>query len=41
MTFTKKIILTGSSGQIGQAFVDHLSISQNDYFVYALDKKKK
>ncbi len=40
MTFTKKIILTGSSGQIGQAFVNHLSNSKNDYYVYALDKKK-
>ena len=41
MTFKKKIILTGSSGQIGQAFVDHLSNSKNNYYVYALDKKKK
>ena len=39
MTF-KKIILTGSSGQIGQAFIDHLSNSKNKYYVYALDKNK-
>ena len=39
MRFTKKIILTGSAGQIGQAFLNHLSNSE-DNFVYALDKKK-
>ena len=40
MRFTKKIILTGSSGQIGQAFLEHLSNSKDDYYIYALDKKK-
>ena len=40
MRFTKNIIVTGSSGQIGQAFVRHLSESNESYFIYALDKKK-
>ena len=40
MVFTKNIIVTGSSGQIGQAFVKHLSKCSDDYFIYALDKKK-
>ena len=39
MRFTKKIILTGSAGQIGQVFLDHLSNSKDNY-IYALDKKK-
>ena len=39
MRFTKKIILTGSAGQIGQAFLNHLSNSEDNY-IYALDKKK-
>ncbi len=40
MEFEKNIIVTGSSGQIGQEFVKHLSKSSNGYFIYALDKKK-
>ena len=40
MPFTKNIIVTGSSGQIGQAFVRHLSQSSKNYFIYALDKNK-
>ena len=39
MEFKKNIIITGSSGQIGQAFVEHLSNSQSNYYIYALDKK--
>ena len=39
MPFTKNIIVTGSSGQIGQAFVRHLSQSNDGYYIYALDKK--
>ena len=39
MRFTKKIILTGSAGQIGQAFLNHLSNSEDNY-IYALDKNK-
>lgn len=40
MPFTKTIIVTGSSGQIGQAFVRHLSQSNDNYYIYALDKNK-
>ena len=40
MQFKKKVILTGSSGQLGQAFLEHLCNSNEDYYVYALDKKK-
>ena len=39
MRFTKKIILTGSAGQIGQAFLEHLSNNEDNY-IYALDNKK-
>ena len=40
MSFKKNIIVTGSSGQIGQSFVKHLSNNKRDYIIYALDKKK-
>ena len=40
MSFTKKIILTGTSGQIEQVFLDHLRNSKNNYNVQALDKNK-
>lgn len=40
MKFKKKVILTGSSGQLGQAFLEHLCNSNEHYYVYALDKKK-
>ena len=40
MKLQKKIILTGSAGQIGQAFLEHLSNSNDNYYIYALDKNK-
>lgn len=40
MKFKKKVILTGSSGQLGQAFLEHLCNGNEHYYVYALDKKK-
>ena len=40
MKSQKKIIVTGSAGQLGQAFLKHLSNSANNYYVYAVDKQK-
>ncbi len=40
MKFTKNIIVTGSAGQLGQAFVNHLINCDKGYYVYSLDKKK-
>ena len=41
MKFTKNIIVTGSAGQLGRAFVEHLINSDEGYYVYSLDKKNK